>query len=409
MARRSLVLPTLLALLAAAASGWASLTGYAWTDYELANEGPFRAMAEGRWAEFFATAPVEGPSLLLRAPFALLPDLWGGGDLAIFRAVSVPGLLAGALLGVLLLALRRVAHPGAGWGVAVLLLAAAHPVTWAALEMGHPEEVVGGALCVAAVLAAVHGRTWLAAVLLGVALGNKAWAVLAIGPVLVALPGRRVAALALAGGIAAALVAPFVLLGEHPAGVTSAGNTYGVFQPWQLWWLLGEHDGTVVRGFFGAAKEGYRTAPGWIGPVTHPLIAALVVPATLAWWRVRGTRPAGHDALLLLALLLLARSALDAANNLYYHLPFVLALLAWEAVARARPPVFSLAAVAALHLTFNVAPLHLEPDAQHLVYAAWAVPALALLGTATFAPAALSSRLSSIALGTAKPSPSPLK
>jgi hypothetical protein len=170
--------------------------------------------------------------------------------------------------------------------------------------------------------------------------------------------------------------------------------------------MLGHH-GEVVRGFFGAVKEGFRTPPGWIGPLTHPLIAALVVPATLASWR-RG-RGRGHDLLLLLALLLLARCALDAANNLYYHLPFALALLAWEAVARPGPPVRSLAAVAALHLTFTVAPLHLTPDAQHLLYVAWAVPALAALALAAFAPSAASSLRSSLALRTAKPSQSLLK
>jgi hypothetical protein len=37
---------------------------------------------------------------VLRAPFALLPDLWGGGDNALFRSMAVPCLLACALLAV---------------------------------------------------------------------------------------------------------------------------------------------------------------------------------------------------------------------------------------------------------------------------------------------------------------------
>ena len=41
-----------------------------------------------------------------------------------------------------------------------------------ALEIGHPEELVGGALCVGALLAAARDRATLAAVLLGLALAN---------------------------------------------------------------------------------------------------------------------------------------------------------------------------------------------------------------------------------------------
>ncbi len=126
---RRLVSPTLLALAAAALSGWVALVGYLWTDYELANVAPFGAMADGRWSAFFQTAPVEGPSLLLRAPFALAPSLWGGGDMAIFRLVAVPGLLAGVVLGVTLWELRSRLLPGARWSLLVVLLAAGNPVT----------------------------------------------------------------------------------------------------------------------------------------------------------------------------------------------------------------------------------------------------------------------------------------
>src|SRR4051812_21126770 len=92
--RRRLVPPTLLAIAIAVAYGWVELTGYLWTDYELANELPFRALVHGHLATFFHSAPIEGPSLLLRAPFALGAWLWGGSDMAIYRMTSVPGLLA---------------------------------------------------------------------------------------------------------------------------------------------------------------------------------------------------------------------------------------------------------------------------------------------------------------------------
>ena len=239
----------------------------------MANEGPFRALVHGDLGVFFQQAPIEGPSLLLRAPFAFGAWIWGASDLAIYRMVAVPGLLAGAVLGVVLWSLRDRLHPKAGWGLAVVLLAAANPLMLKALEMGHPEEMLGAALCVGAVLAALWKRPYLAAVLLGLALANKAWAVLAIGPVLLALDRNHWRVLLIACGIPVLVVAPFLLSGSEARGaVFSAGGTDAVFQPWQIWWPLGEA-GHTIHGMFGDVKVGYRAAPGWIAPVTHPLIA----------------------------------------------------------------------------------------------------------------------------------------
>jgi hypothetical protein len=379
--RRRLLVPTLLAVALAIAYGWAQLTGYLWTDYEQANEGPLRSLVHGHLGDFFHTAPIDGPSLLLRAPFALAAWLWGGSDMAIYRMVAVPGLLAGVVLAVVLWALRERRYPNVRWNLLVVLVVAGNPLTLQALDIGHPEELIGAALCVGAVLAALYRRPWLAAVLLGLALGNKAWAVLAIGPVLLALDRRRVGVLLLACAIGAAFVAPFLLSGA--SAVTQAGHTWGVFQPWQIWWPLGEH-GHVIEGFFGIPKEGYRQAPSWIGPVTHPLIAGLVVPATLLWWRRHGTKAASADVLLLLSLLFLARCVLDAANNGYYHLPFLIALAAWEALQRERPPVLSMGAAGLVWLTVVKLPDYISPDAQCAAYLAWTLPALAVLTYASF-------------------------
>jgi glycosyl transferase family 87 len=381
--RHRLVAPTLLATAVAVAYGWAELTGYAWTDYELFNEGPLRALVHGHLGVFFKTAPIEGPSLLIRSPFAFAAWLWGGSDIAVYRMVAVPGLLAGVVLAVTLWELRARRYPRARWGLLVVALVAGNPLMLEALAIGHPEELLGSALCVGAVLAALHKRPWLAAVLLGLALGHKAWAVLAIGPVLLALDRRRWSVLALASGIAALLVAPFLLAESSQGTMAAAGGTFDMFQPWQIWWPLGEH-GHAIYGFFGMAKEGYRQAPSWIGPVTHPLIAALVVPATLLWRRRHGPKPASADVLLLLALLFLARCVLDAANNSYYHLPFLIALVAWEALQRERPPVFSVAAAGLVWLTVVKLPEYISPDAQWAAYMAWTLPALATMAYATF-------------------------
>jgi hypothetical protein len=381
--RHRLVVPTLLAVAVAVAYGWSELTGYLWTDYDLFNRQPLWSLVHGHLGDFFQTAPVEGPSLLLRSPFALAAWLWGGSDLAVYRMVAVPGLLAGVVLAVTLWELRARRHPGARWGMLVVALVAGNPLMLQALAIGHPEEMLGAALCVGAVLAALHKRPWLAAVLLGLALGHKAWAVLAIGPVLIALDRRRWSVLALASGIAVLLVAPFLLAATSRGAIASAGSTYDMFQPWQLWWPLGEH-GHVIHGYFGVLKPDYRAAPSWLAPITHPLIAFLVVPATLLWRRRRGPGPASHDVLLLLALLFLARCVLDAANNSYYHLPFLIALAAWEALQRERAPVLSVGAAGLVWLTVVKLPHYISPDAQCASYLAWTVPAMAMLAYASF-------------------------
>ena len=75
---------------------------------------------------------------------------------------------------------------------------------------------------------------------------------------------------------------------------------------------------------------------------------------------------------------------LDVADNGYYHLPFLMALLAWEALQRERPPVLSLAAAALVWLTVQKLPGSISPDAQCAAYLAWALPALALLARAAY-------------------------
>ena len=87
--------------------GWLSLYGWAWTDYDDEVRPAFDALVHGHVLQFLQLAPAYGGSLVLRAPFVLVPNLWGGGDLAVYRAAAVPCLLASAALGVWLLARMR--------------------------------------------------------------------------------------------------------------------------------------------------------------------------------------------------------------------------------------------------------------------------------------------------------------
>jgi hypothetical protein len=401
-----------------ATMGWLGLYGFVWNDYEVEARPAFVALIHGHLTRFLQLTPAYGGSLVLRAPFALLPSLWGGGELAVYRMVALPCLLAAAALGVWLVDdMRHRIRPRLARGVA-LALCVANPLTLNALEVGHPEELLGGALCVAAVLLAARGRALWAGLLLGAAIANKEWALLALAPVLLALPGRRVLCLLIAAGVAGAILAPpaFVHAGSFLALTrATATPSSAIFQPWQIWWFLGHH-GAVVRGTFGRIKPGYRTGPSWTGTVSHPLILAIMVPlGALLWWRRRSAaQPASrsassregapvaprhvasehttpeHAALLLLALLLLLRCMLDTWDTAYYTLPFLFALTTYESRGSAHGlPALALTGTALAWLDFEWLHAHASADVQAAVFLAWTLPLAAALALALYAPGTL--------------------
>jgi hypothetical protein len=413
---RENALGALTAVLGTAAMAWLGLYGFAWNDYEAEARGAFQALVQGHLTSFLRQTPAYGGSLVLRAPFALLTDLWGGGELAVYRMVALPCLVSAAILGVWLMATMRSrqsaqgSHPVLARALA-LGLCVANPLTLRALELGHPEELLGAALCVAAVLLAGEDRPVVAGMLLGAAVANKEWALLAIGPVLLALPSRRGICLLAGAGVAGALLAPPALVqagGFLAATRATAAPPSGIFQPWQVWWFLGHH-GPVVRGLAGQIKPGYRTAPGWVGEVSHPLIVAVALPFSACVWlgrRHRRNQDQGalrrhrHDggsapeqprldrvreALLLLALLLLLRCILDIWDNVYYLLPFVLALTAWECLGDRGLPVLALSSVALAWIAFQWLPAHASPDTQSALFLAWTVPLATALATHLYA------------------------
>lgn len=379
-----------------ATMAWLGLYGFAWNDYDNEARPAFDALVHGHAMEFLRLAPAYGGSLIERAPFALLPTLWGGGELAVYRMVALPCLFAAAALGGWLVGRMRAEGRSYFSRAVVLGVCVANPLTLQALELGHPEELLGACLCVAAVLFASRDRLLPAALLLGLAIANKEWALLALGPVLLVLPAkRRLLCLAATGALATAVLAPLALVssGSFIAGTRGiAAPPATIFQPWQLWWFLGHH-GALVHGLFGAPKIGYRVAPSWVGMVSHPLIllTGLVLIATV-WLKRRrhaesGGRLSERDALLALALVLLLRCVLDTWDTVYYPLPFIFALLAWEIGASAkRPPVLALSSTALAWTSFQWSPAHLSPDAQAAFFLAWSLPLAALLAHALYTP-----------------------
>lgn len=372
--------------------GWLALNDWPWTDYDAETRPALDVLVHGHLGAFIHLAPAYGGSLVLRAPFVLATRLWGGGELAIYRAAAAPCLIATAGLAIYLAARMRGLGRSTGARALVVCLCVGNPITLPALEIGHPEELLGAVLCVAAVLAAMGDRPIWAGVVLGLAVANKEWALLAVGPVLLALPRGRARALVASGVVAAAVLGPLLAAGSQAVlaqAKVSSASTGTIFQPWQVWWFLGSH-GHVVRGLYGNVKVGYRTPPGWIETFTHPLIVTISVPLTLlcVWLRKHSAPRPRHEPLLLLTLLLLLRCALDPWDISYYSLPFLIALVTWEALTFDRAPVLGLAASALAWFVFQATStkLALSADAQSVAFLVVALPALTAVSGALYAP-----------------------
>lgn len=371
---------------------WLGIRGAGIADWNVEARPAVDALLAGHGIQFFQLSPIYGASLLLRAPFMLSTKLWHGGDTAVYIASAVPCIVATALLGLWLGAQMRKRACSLLASAVAVVVCVANPLAVPALQLGHPEDLLGAVLCIAAVLCALSDRPIWAAVLVGIAIPNKEWALLAVGPVLVALPRGRLRALLTISAVAGALLAPQAIRASSGfvAQASAAGlNTGSIFQPWQLWWFLGSR-GHVIYNVIG----GYRIPPGWITNLGHTLVIVLMPPLSVLYARLRRTRGRGrpHDVLLLLALLLALRCVLDPWDISYYSLPCLLALLTWEALSFDRPPALAVAASFAAWLVFRetgTGALNLSPDAQALAFTFVSVPAVMWLAGAVYAPGVL--------------------
>lgn len=379
--------PIVLGLALATLVGVLGLPDFAFTDYDTEALPAATALAEGRLGLFLELAPAYGGSFVLRAPFGWAANLLGGGELALFRAYALPALLAALALGGVLFVRLRDRHPRAA--VAALVLAVAHPLTFGALQFGHPEELLGAVLCCGAVLAAAAGRPRLAGLLLGAAVANKPWALIAGVPVLALLATWRLRGIAAAVGavVVVAVLLPFLLTGgravsEARALATASG---ALFHPWQLFWFLGDPATALA-----SAPPGARGAPRWIDRWSHPMVAASGLGLGLLWAATRNRIAGGRreDAALVLALALLTRCLLDTWNVSYYAVPFVLVLLTWECGLLRRPPILSSVVAVAMMVSFN-ALKGASPDVSALAYLAWALPLWCWLAAKLAAPLAV--------------------
>lgn len=348
------------------------------------------ALAHGRVAEYLSAKAMMGPfSTLVQAPFVAI----GGGDaLHAYRWAAFPCLLAAGLLGLYLagLAGRRGASRTSQALIATLCLV--NPLTIEALNYGHPEEILTAALAVGAVATASEGHRGRTAVLLGLAVASKQWAVIAILPALMALPGRRLRVALAAGAIVAVLMLPGLIAapGSFSEVNHNAASTGRIATPWSIWYPAAHVKTEAHRVGPETLVAHVHEAPPGVGSFSHPLIVvlALVLPLGLALRRGR-FRLSGADAMGLLALLALLRCALDPVDNLYYHAPLLLALLGWDALDPGRFPLRSLAGAALAFLLYDWSHHLTNVAAFNDVYVFVAVIAMAAISLALFRPGRL--------------------
>jgi hypothetical protein len=354
-------------------------------DYPVDAKASVDALARGDVAHAFSEPALMGPiSIVLRAPVVALADLLSAGGLATYRAGAAACLLVVAFLAWrLALAARSPSRTGV---VVVLLvvLAVLNPASVAAVRYGHPEEALCAALCVAAVVLARHDRVLAAAVLLGLALATKQWAVLAVAPALLAAaPGSRLRLGLVSLGVGALAMLPTLVVDLHGFGkVTHQVSQTGLNVVRTTWWFpLAQRESVPL-----SLPHGYPDsfvfyrAPDWLGTLAHPIIVGIAVPVALIVYRRRGAIGCRDSALAALALLLLLRCTLDPVDNAYYHLPLLLALLAWETTSTTRTlPVVTLLTAAALWVTYDVVEAAVQPAVASAVYGAWTVALFAYL------------------------------
>jgi hypothetical protein len=371
----------------------AAVTAESGLDYFIDAGGPIDALVRGDWKEFFANQPLMGSfSLFVRAPFVL--SVFHASSPTVYWIGSLPCILA--MLGLAIWLLRQMQRRGrsdaeqAMVGLALVL----SPLSVRALHWGHPEELLGAALCVAGVIVAARGRGVLAGLILGCAVATKQWAVLAFLPAFVAAPVP--ARLKLVGATAVAALAFTVpmLVGnadrfmQVQRAASSSDPQYVLDGVRSL--LPGSH--VTPNNVFLPFAYTFETDRGTIylqnaliGRLAHPLIILVALPLTLLLWRRRGGRVDEREALLLLALIFLARCVFDPMSLDYYHVPFLAALGAAAALGTLREARLTLFAAAGLAIAYAVPTMSMyelsrDAVAKNVVYLAVTLPLLWALG-----------------------------
>jgi hypothetical protein len=368
-------------------------------DYKADAAPAFEALVRGHLHDFFTSQALMGPfALLARAPFVLVANLLGDSSmLDLYRWGALACMLAAAVLAfVVARLLRRAGQPTYACAFAAVLLVA-NPLVVKALRFGHPEELLAAALCTGAMLAAMKRKSVLAGVLFALAVTTKQWAVVMVGPMVLAavvfgLPRRRFAAALLITGLAVA--GPFLLSGPgRYVDVQSRAGSIPVTSwqpasPYSVWYPLTPSKDVRIRPLDGRSVVRVRPVPRLVAGIAKKLIVVSALLLTVPLILRRGAM-SPTDPLLFLAFALLLRCMLDPFDNPYYHLPFLCAFLAWESLSVRGVPVAALFVSFAFLLQTSLANVFTSiPNytTHTVVYLAWSLPLLAFMALHLYSP-----------------------
>jgi hypothetical protein len=332
-----------------------------------------------------------GPlSLYLRAPFVAIAAALHDGPVGAYRWGCFPCLLAVA--GVALWLAQTARRNGAGRLAMALIVVVSlvNPLVSDALYWGHPEELLTASLAIGAILAAGEGRASLTAVLAGVAVASKQWAVLILVPAILLLEKDRIRVVVLSGAVAMLAWLPMIAANlvafrhalryvSHPQPVVTLYTWLYPFSP---------RGSVTVTNIFGDSRTfDAHQLLGVEATLARPLITLLgVAIPLLAWWR--GSRRANVEQMLLAsALVLVCRCALDPGSMAYYHFPLLLILLAYDAVAGRRVPIAGLLGVAVSFVVLDRFPAYLGMAVANDLYIAATVTAFAVIAARLRRPA----------------------
>jgi hypothetical protein len=226
-----------------------------------------------------------------------------------------------------------------------------------------------------------------AGALAGAAIGTKAWAVIAVLPLVVALDRHRFRAIAWTTGVAALLAGLPPL--ANPAAFARASHALGsshIATMLSGWWLVSGPAHAVHAQIplgrtlsFGMTKT---------SALVLGVGAAAALALALAWRTMRaGGRLAGRgrsiDALALLGMLAVVRCIADPGPVEYYYTAALIPIAVWEVVALGRLPILALALVAVVRLEFGFSSLF-SPNVESVIALCFAGTAAAYLAVHAF-------------------------
>ena len=247
-------------------------------------------LLSGEWATAFADSWIQvGPiTLALAGGVAALADAVGAGRYLIAALIVYPA-LALATMEVARVLIRDRGEERPGLELAVGLSVLFGGLAFVALASGHPAEAAIALLWVLAGRAALRERPLAAGILLALAAGLKAWAVLGVPLLLLAPSWRaRAGAGAVAAGATALMYGPFFVVGEVATfeavwAVTDRSLLSLVVDPGSRFtWPMRLGQSVVVLGVGAALAGWFRRSVDAPWAVALGLVAARIVTDPLA-------------------------------------------------------------------------------------------------------------------------------